>query len=58
MYMDAKWQAFFFAVAIILFVLYAFDWKPRILKPTVHLMSLGLAAFAVPFLWSAVVAGW
>lgn len=49
--MDPVLQFAFFLVAIILFVLAAFNVPAR-----VGLLALGLAAFAVPFAWNALAA--
>ena len=49
--MDPVLQFAFFLVAIVLFMLAAFNVPAR-----VGLMALGLAAFAVPFAWNALAA--
>lgn len=49
--MDPVLQFAFFLVAIILFVLAAFNVPAR-----VGLLALGLASFAVPFAWNALAA--
>lgn len=57
--MDHKWQALCFAVAIVLWVVAAFPaLRARSPFKTVDFIPLGLAVFAVPFLWNAAVAGW
>lgn len=56
--MDAKWQALFFGLAVVFFVLDAFEARDRLGRVAVAWTPLGLACFAVPFLWNAAEAGW
>lgn len=52
--MDPKIKAIFFGLAIIVFVLDGLGVTTRV---RVGLLSIGLALFAFPFFWDALVAG-
>lgn len=52
--LSAGWQTFFFAAALILFLLHGVGFDERF--PRLRLDSLGLAAFVFVFFWNALAA--
>jgi hypothetical protein len=55
--MDPKWQALFYALAVLFFLLDAVGWRPRAERVPVW-TPLGLACAFFPFLYGAAAAGW
>jgi hypothetical protein len=52
--LNAGWQTFFFATALILFVLHGIGFGQRVTR--LRFDSLGLAAFVFVFFWNALAA--
>ena len=56
--MDPKWQALFFGLAVLFFLLDAIQWRPIRARVVPVWTAVGLACFAFPFFWNAAAAGW
>lgn len=56
--MDPKFQALFYAIAVLFFVIEGIGARPARVSASTHFGWLGLASFALPFLYGAAVAGW
>jgi hypothetical protein len=52
--LSSRWQTFFFAVALVLFLLHAAGFDQR--NARLRLDGLGLAAFVFVFFWNALAA--
>lgn len=56
--MDPKWQAFFFALAVLFALVDSVEWRPIRTRVVPRWTALAIACFAFPFFYGAVVAGW